>query len=150
MKIRILSSTPAATSSERNEYSSTGLYATRNHIPLIARILLSALFLWSGIGKILHPAATQEYMASYGMPLTSIFLIAAIAIELLGGLSVLLGYKTRLGAIGLSIFLMIATLIFHTDFSDQVQQIMFMKNLSILGGLLLIIQHGPGNIALRI
>lgn len=150
MKIRVHSSTPAVASPEQHASSGIGFYATRNHIPLIARILLSAIFLWSGIGKILQPAATQDYMAAYGMPLTQLFLIAAIAIEVLGGLSVLLGYKTRLGAIALSIFLVVATLVFHTDFSDQIQQIMFMKNVAILGGLLLLIQYGPGNIALRI
>lgn len=149
MKIRIHSSTPTATSEHPTSSGAAGLHATRNHIPLIARILLSALFLWSGLGKILHPGTTQDYMTAYGMPLTQLFLIAAIAIEVLGGLSVLLGYKPRLGAIALSIFLVVATLIFHTDLSDQMQQIMFMKNVAILGGLLLVIQYGGGNIALR-
>jgi putative oxidoreductase len=149
MKIRIHSSTPTVASSEQQPSPSVGFYATRNHIPLIARILLSAIFLWSGVGKILNPAATQEYMAANGMPFTSALLIGAIAIEVLGGLSVLLGYKVRIGAIALSVFLVITTLIFHTDLSDQIQQIMFMKNIAILGGLLLLIQYGPGNIALR-
>ncbi|MBD2461916.1 DoxX family protein [Oscillatoria sp. FACHB-1407] len=125
-----------------------GLYATRNHIPLIARILLSALFLVSGINKILNPAATQDYMASAGMPLTGLFLVAAIALELGGGLSVLLGYRARWGAIALIGFTAIATLIFHTNLSDQLQQIMFLKNLAIIGGLLMIVQYGSGTIAL--
>lgn len=130
--------------------STTGLYATRNHIPLIARILLAGLFLWSGVNKILQPAATQEYMASYGMPLTGLFLVGAIALELLGGLSLLLGYKARIGTTLLIIFLISATLIFHTNFADPMQQIQFFKNLSILGGLLMVLQHGPGNIALKL
>ncbi|HEY9658934.1 MAG TPA: DoxX family protein [Allocoleopsis sp.] len=131
------------------ESTNSGLYTTRNYIPLIARILLAALFLWSGIGKILNPAGTQQYMASHGMPLTGLFLIAAIVIELGGGLSLLLGYKPRIGALALAVFLVVATLIFHTNLSDSIQQIMFLKNLSILGGLLMVMQYGVGNIALR-
>lgn len=145
MKIRVLA-TAAPTPAQPDR---TGLYATRNHIPLIARILLSALFILSGINKILHPAETQQYMAAFGMPLTGLFLPAAIVIELVGGLSVLLGVYARIGAIALIVFTAIATLIFHTNTADQIQQIMLMKNLAIIGGLLLLLQHGPGNITLR-
>lgn len=150
MKVRILSSTSSATVSETQQGNNTGLYATRNHIPLLARILLSTLFLWSGVNKILHPVMTQQYMAASGMTFTGFFLVAAIAIELIGGLSLLLGVRARLGASVLAVFTLIATFIFHTNFTDQIQQIMFLKNLSILGGLLMVIQHGPGNIALRV
>lgn len=146
MKIRVLAAAPTA----QPQPSHTGLYATRNHIPLIARILLSALFILSGVNKILHPAETQQYMAASGMPLTGLFLVAAIVLELAGGLSVLLGFYARIGAIALIVFTAVATLIFHTNLTDQIQQIMFMKNLAIIGGLLLLLQHGPGNIALRL
>ncbi len=124
-----------------------GSSATRNQIPLLARILVSAIFIWSGIGKVMNPAGTQEYMSAYGMKFTSILLLAAIAVEILGGLSLLLGIKPRYGAAALALFLVPATFIFHTDFSDQIQQIMFMKNLAMLGGLLMFIQHGGGNIS---
>ncbi|MDX2212009.1 MAG: DoxX family protein [Oculatellaceae cyanobacterium bins.114] len=147
MKIRILNS-EAADILSRPEPSDRGLYATRNYIPLIARILLSVLFLVSGINKVLHPAATQDYMAAAGMPLTGLFLIAAIALEIGAGLSVLLGYQARWGAIALIGFTALATLIFHTNLSDQLQQIMFLKNLAIIGGLLMIVQYGSGTIAL--
>lgn len=130
-------------------YRETGLYATRNYIPLFARIFLSALFLMSGINKIMNPVATQEYMAANGMPLTQVFLVAAIALELVGGLSLLLGYQARWGAAALILFLIPATVIFHTNFADRLQQIMFLKNLAILGGLLMVIQYGPGQIALH-
>ena len=126
-----------------------GLYATRNHFPLLSRILMSAIFIWSGIGKIMNPIGTQEYMSAYGMRFTSVLLIAAIAVEILGGLSLLLGIKPRYGALALALFLIPATFIFHTDFSDQIQQIMFMKNLAMLGGLLMFVQHGGGSIVLR-
>ncbi len=129
--------------------STAGLYATRNLLPLIARILLVAIFLWSGVNKILHPAETQAYMAAFGMPLTWLFLPAAIALELLGGLSVLLGIYPRLGASALAFFTLIAGFIFHSNFSDPIEQIMFMKNLAMIGGLLLVVQYGVGNTVWR-
>jgi len=73
-----------------------------------------------------------------------------LAVEIGGGLSLLLGFYPRLAAAFLTGFTVVATLIFHANFTDQVQQIMFMKNLSIIGGLLLVIQHGVGNNALSI
>jgi putative oxidoreductase len=129
--------------------STTGLHVTRNLLPLIARILLVAIFLWSGVNKILHPAETQAYMAAFGMHLTWFFLPAAIALELLGGLSVLLGIYPRLGAAALAFFTLITGFIFHSNFSDQIEQIMFMKNLAMVGGLLLVVQYGVGNTVWR-
>jgi putative oxidoreductase len=153
MKLRILAPLSAANpeNGRRNKAKNSreGYYARRNLISLISRVLISAIFLMSGVNKILHPVGTQEYMAAYGMPLTGLFLFAAIVVELSGGLSVLLGYKARWGAVALAIFLIPATLIFHTSFGDQIQTIMFMKNLAILGGLLMIIQYGSGRIALK-
>lgn len=130
--------------------STTGLYATRNLLPLIARILLAAIFLWSGVTKIFHPVETQAYMAAFGMPLTWFFLPAAIALELLGGLSVLLGIYPRLGATALAFFTLITGFIFHRNFSDPIEQIMFMKNLTMVGGLLMVVQYGVGNIVWRL
>ena len=124
------------------------LYAIDNYLSLLARIFLSAIFIWSGINKIINPVASQENMSAHGMPLTSIFLAAAIALEILGGLSVLLGIKTRWGAAMLIIFLIPATLIFHTNFSTEIEQAMFLKNLAMLGGLLMVIRYGGGNLVL--
>ena len=124
------------------------LYAIDNYLSLLARIFLSAIFMWSGINKIINPIATLENMSAHQMPLTLVFLVAAIALEILGGLSVLLGIKTRWGAAMLIIFLIPATLIFHTDFSTELEQAMFLKNLAMLGGLLMLIQYGGGNLVL--
>lgn len=124
------------------------LYTSKNVISLIARILLSALFVWSGINKILNPAGTQQYMTANGLPLVGLLYLATVIVEVGGGLSVLLGYKARWGAIALALFLIPATLIFHTNFADQMQQIAFMKNLAIFGGLLMIVQYGAGRISL--
>jgi len=147
MKIKLLA--PDSASLPNSQPASTAQGdGDRDIIPLIARILLSAIYLVSGINKILNPAGTQEYMAANGMFWTGLFLVGAIAIELAGGLSLLLGYKTRLGAIALIIFLIPATLIFHSNLADPIQQIMFLKNLGLLGGLLLVMQSGPGRISL--
>ncbi len=121
----------------------------KNLIPLMARILLAAIFLMSGLGKIMEPTGTLQYMAAYGMPLTGLFLVGAIGLQVVGGISLLLGYKARWGSILLVVFLLPATLIFHTKFSDQIQMIMFMKNLAILGGLLMVAYFGPGPLSLN-
>ena len=147
MKVKIVA--PASDVNSENVQRDRKNNSLDNLLSLAARVLLSALFLMSGINKILNPADTQQYMASYGMPLTGLFLMGAIALELAGGLSVLLGYKARWGAIALIIFLIPATLIFHTNFADQMQPIQFMKNLAILGGLLMIVQNGSGDIAIK-
>jgi putative oxidoreductase len=121
----------------------------RTYLPLFGRILLGLIFVMSGITKITGFEATQQQMASQGMPLTAILLVGAIVVEILGGLSVILGLWARAGAVALFLFLIPATLIFHTDFSQQTQVIMFLKNLSIMGGLLLVAAFGSGAYRLR-
>ncbi len=120
----------------------------QRYIPLVARAFLSAIFLKSAFDKIADPAGTQQYMAANGMPLTGLFLVAAIIVELVGGLSVLLGYKAKWGAIALILFLIPATIIFHTNFADRIQVIQFMKNLAIMGGLLMVYDFGSGPVSL--
>ncbi len=120
----------------------------QNYASLLGRIFLVAIFVMSGLGKIANPQGTQQYMAAMGMPMTGFFLIGAIFLELAGAASLLLGYWTRVGALLLIIFMIPATLIFHTNFSDQVQLIMFMKNLAMTGGLLTILAFGPGGLSL--
>jgi putative oxidoreductase len=116
----------------------------QRYLPLIGRILLGLIFVMSGFNKITGFEGTQQYMASYGMPMTSLLLVGAIVVEIVGGLSVIFGFFPRLGSAALVLFLIPASLIFHTDFSDQTQLIMFLKNLSIMGGLLLIVAYGSG------
>lgn len=117
-------------------------------IQLLARFLIAFIFLMNGLSKITNFSGTGRYMDQYGIPLTFLFLIGAICVELLGGLSLLIGYKTKLGALVLFLFLIPTTLIFHTEFSDQTQVIMFMKNLAVMGGLLLLGSQGAGKISL--
>jgi putative oxidoreductase len=103
----------------------------------------------SGMTKITGFEATQQQMAAQGMPLTAVFLVGAIVVEIVGGLSVILGLWARVGAAALFLFLIPATLIFHTDFGEQTQVIMFLKNLSIMGGLLLVMAFGSGAYRIR-
>ncbi len=89
-------------------------------------------------------------MAANGVPLalTGLLLVSSIIMELGGGLSVLLGYKARWGAIALIIFLVPTTLIFHTNFAEEMQVIQFVKNLAIVGGLLMVVYLGSGPVSL--
>jgi putative oxidoreductase len=116
---------------------------------LIGRILLGAIFLLSGINKIADPAGTQGYMAAMGMTwATMLFYVGAVILEIGGGLSICLGYWTRVGAALLIGFMIPTTLIFHTNFSDPNQMIHFMKNLAMTGGLLYLVSYGPGPLSL--
>jgi putative oxidoreductase len=117
-------------------------------VGLIGRILLVLIFLQSGIGKIGNFEGTAKYMAGYGMPYTTFFLLGAIFFELVGSITVILGYFTRLGALLLVIFLIPTTLIFHTNFADPMQKINFMKNVSMFGGCLLLLMAGAGRFSL--
>ena len=119
------------------------------YAPLAGRILLALIFIMSGLNKIGAWDQTVGYMAAKGMPMVPLFLGGAIAFEVLGGLSVLLGFKARLGAAALVVFLVPASIIFHNFWAfegmeQQTQMVMFLKNVSILGGLLLVIGMGAG------
>ncbi|NEO77599.1 DoxX family protein [Moorena sp. SIO4G3] len=117
----------------------------KKYIPLLGRICLCAVFLKAGIDKLFNPTYTQQLMESKGVP--GVLIIPTIIILLAGGLSVLLGYKARWGALALIGFLIPTTLIFHTDFSNQMQEIQFLKNLGLIGGLLMVATFGPGPVS---
>jgi len=113
---------------------------------LAARLLASAIFIIAGYGKLGSGyAGTQAYMASAGVPAAMLPLV--IALELGGGIALLLGFQTRLVAFLLAGFCIIAGFIFHTG-ADQMQQIMFMKNLAMAGGLLAFTVFGAGRLSL--
>ena len=120
---------------------------------LFARVLLCAIFLMSGFGKISDWQGTTGYMAAKGMPAVSLFLAGAILLELGGGLSLLLGFRARAGAAALTLFLIPATLIFHNFWAfegmdQRLQMINFLKNLAILGGLIQTMVYGAGAFSL--
>ena len=115
----------------------------------VGRLLLSAIFIASGANKIADWGGTAERMRGEGMVFVPLFLFGAILFELVGGLSILVGWKARLGALALIVFLVPVTLIFH-DFwqyegsERMMQMIQFMKNLAIMGGLFIVLTHGAG------
>ncbi len=121
----------------------------RDYILLTGRILVAAIFLVMGFVNLFNFGQIKEYMAQYGMPFTGFLLVCAIILMLVGSISIIIGYRWKWGAAILVVFLIPATLIFHTDFGDQMQQIHFLKNIGLLGGLMLIWASGVGRIALE-
>jgi putative oxidoreductase len=105
-------------------------------IQLIGRVMMALIFILAGLGKIQDPAGTTGYMQSAGLP--GILLWPTIALELLGGLALAVGFKTRYVAFALAIFSVVAAAVFHRNFADQMQMIMFLKNIAMAGGLLLL------------
>ena len=118
------------------------------YLPLAARICLCIIFINSGIGKIFGFASTAEMMAARGLPIANILLIFTIAFQLLGGLSLLLGYKVKIGSILLILFLIPATLVFHNPIADSEELNDFLKNIGLIGGLLMVIYAGAGALSI--
>ncbi|HCH51083.1 MAG TPA: hypothetical protein DEV59_10415 [Proteus sp.] len=109
---------------------------------LIARILMPILFISAGYGKIEAYEGTQQYMQAMGVP--GFLLPLTILLELGGGLAILFGFLTRTTAIFTSVFTILTALLFHSNFAEGMNQLMFMKNLTIAGGYLLFVVTGPG------
>lgn len=120
-----------------------GMNTTQNFVELLGRILLAALFLIAGLGKIGGYAATQGYMESMGLP--GALLPLVIALEVGGALAIIAGWRTRLVAFLLAGFSIVSALVFHSALGDQVQFVMFMKNFSIAGAFLLLVARGAGD-----
>jgi putative oxidoreductase len=118
----------------------------KNVSELAGRTLLSVLFLLSGVGKIGAYAATAAYMSSVGVP--SVLLPVVIATEVVGATVIILGWQTRITAFLLAGYSLLTALVFHTNFADQIEMIMFLKNVSIAGGLLLLVANGAGPLSL--
>ncbi|SDR06138.1 DoxX family protein [Pseudoxanthomonas sp. CF125] len=121
--------------------STTSSFA-RNGAEFVGRVLLVVLFLMSGLGKINAYDATTGYMASMGVP--GVALPAVIALEVLGAVAIILGFKTRIVAALLAGFTLVTGLVFHNNFADQMQMIMFLKNVSLTGAFLMLVANGAG------
>jgi len=119
--------------------------STKTYSDLLGRLLLAAIFITAGYGKIGGYAATQGYMEAMGV--SGALLPLVIFAELGGGLAILFGLLTRYAALGLAVVSVASAMIFHSS-ADQMQQIMFMKNLAIAGGLLILVANGPGRLSL--
>jgi len=109
---------------------------------LLARIFLGHIFLLAGVSKINTYEGTQGYMDAMGVP--GVLLPLVILLEIAGGLMIIIGWKTKWASIALALFTVVAAAIFHSNFADQMQMILFMKNIAIVGGFLLLAVHGAG------
>ena len=116
----------------------------KTYAVLLARILLGLVFLVAGWGKLTGFDGAVAYIASAGLPMPEVLAVLAIIVELGGAVMLILGVYTRLAAAALVIFTALATLAYHMDLADQLQQTMFLKNLAIIGGLLMLKVYGGG------
>lgn len=121
----------------------------QNALSLAGRALIALLFVPAAFSKIGGFEGTAGYIASVGLPAASLGVVVAIVVEGLGGLAVLAGFKTRIAALALAVFTLVATFFFHNFWAmpaeaQMMQQLMFFKNLAIVGGLLILAASGPG------
>ena len=127
--------------------------ALQNPLALIGRILLAIVFIPAGFGKIAGFAGTVGYATAMGLPLPQVGVAIALVIELFGGIALLIGYRTRIAAIALAVFVLVASFFFHAYWAvpaeqQMVQQLMFFKNIAITGGLLAFAAFGAGALSL--
>jgi len=115
-------------------------------LEFVGRLLLSILFLIEGLGKISMQENVIMYMEDYGVP--GILFVPATALEILFPIILIVGYKTKWAASVMAIFTFTVAIIFHTDFSEGMQMIFFLKDLAIAGGFIIIVAYGPGKISL--
>jgi putative oxidoreductase len=120
------------------------LNTTPSAIPAIGRVLIAAIFIISGFGKLMAPAGTIGYIESSGLPFASIAFAVAVAVELGGGLLLVAGIKTRLVAAVLALFSIVTAFAFHGAVGDQNQMIHLLKNIAMAGGLLQVVAFGAG------
>ena len=122
-------------------------------VALIARILLALMFVLAGLSKFGNLSGTAGYIGSKGLPLPMLLAIATAVLEVVGGLAIVVGYRARIAGLVLALFTLLASVVFHNYWAlpaDQqmVQQLMFMKNVSVAGGLLLLAVFGAGALSL--
>lgn len=121
----------------------------QNTLALVGRLLLVLLFLPAGFSKIAGFAGTVGYIGSKGLPMPALGAAIAIVVEVGGSLALIAGLRTRVAALALAVFTLVATFVFHNFWgvpADQVmvQQLMFYKNIAVIGGLLVLAAHGAG------
>lgn len=127
---------------------SQGVGSYSNAIALAGRMLLAAIFVMSGLGKVAQPSAMIAYISAAGLPFPSLALAGSALVELGGGVALILGYRTRVAALVLAGFSLVTALAFHSALGDQNQFIHFFKNVAMAGGLLQIVAFGGGRLSL--
>lgn len=115
------------------------------YVPFVARILIGLLFLVAGVGKLGDVAGFTGFLTSGGLP--AFLAWPTIALEILGGVALIVGFQTRIFAVLLAGFTLLAALLYHFQPADQMQMTMFLKNLAIAGGLFLLFANGAGAMA---
>tara|TARA_B100000029_G_C17542810_1_gene947335 strand:- start:1195 stop:1575 length:381 start_codon:yes stop_codon:yes gene_type:complete len=115
-------------------------------VEFIGRLFLSALFIIEGIGKVSIKEDVITYMEGYGVP--EILFIPAIILEVLFPFLIVIGYKTKLAASIMTLFTISVAIIFHTNFSEEMQMMFFLKDIAIAGGFMIIVAYGPGKVSL--
>ena len=119
------------------------------YLPLVGRVLLGLIFVMAGFGKLSNPAGAVGYMTAYGIPYADLLVWPTGLLEFGGGILLMIGWHARWAATALVLFTVVATFIFHAFWNVgaeqmQMQQIMFLKNLAIIGGLLYVVAYGSG------
>jgi putative oxidoreductase len=125
----------------------------QNALNLLGRLAIAALFLPAGINKLMGVEGTTGYFTSLGLPAVAVLVWVVIAIEILGGLALILGYRTRLIAICLAIFTLLASIAGHAFWAAPadaafIQQLLFFKNIAVIGGLLVLASSGAGKFSI--
>jgi putative oxidoreductase len=113
-------------------------------VPTLGRVLIAAIFVLSGFSKLTTPEMTIGYIQTMGLPLPVVSYGAAVLIEIVGGLALIVGFQTRLAALALAAFSLLTAVTFHADLADQNQFIHFFKNVAMTGGLLQVLAFGAG------
>jgi putative oxidoreductase len=130
--------------------TSTTAQMSRDYLPALARILICSLFIWDGVLQLRDPAGTVQYFTSLHVPSPQIAVWVSVAVHLLGGIGILVGFMTRWAA-ALLILLCLGTAFgIHLPAGDMENMINFYKNLVMTGGLLYVIAFGPGAISLDV
>jgi putative oxidoreductase len=118
----------------------------KTYSPLIARLFIGGFFLLAGVGKVADIAETAGYIQSVGLP--GFLAWPAAIFEIVLGLALIVGYQTRIAALAGAAFCVVTAILFHNNFADQMQMIMFLKNFSIAGAFLMFFANGAGKLAL--
>lgn len=127
-----------------NTAAASGTASNSSLAILVGRVLLSILFILAGYSKLTDIAGTAGWFGSIGLPMPTVTTVVVGLVELLGGLAVLIGFKTRIAAIVLALFTLGATAVAHLDFSQAGNALMLQKNLGLTGGFLLLAALGAG------
>lgn len=115
---------------------------------LIARILLAAIFILAGLNKFGNIAGTAGYIGSVGLPMGTLLAWGTAIFEVIAGIAILIGFQTKLVSWAFAAFCIVSGIIFHNNFGDQTQFILFMKNLAMAGGFLALSVAGAGSLSI--